>query len=479
MSSSWSVKANHVNHRLLFPLFVGAILLASTVASAGAPPTAPAGPRASTITRTSILWSWQDMSSDETGFMVWTDPGAAAPSTLRTTTPKNTVSWTHTGLAANSLYSFQVAAANIYGTSARTALTSAWTLAATPVEPVINSMPAFVIAVGELDGNPLETAYSIKCTTLGQWVQQNGSLGAAPLFQTAAAWGSMAVTGLAPATTYSFGVFAQNGAGVSTAMGPEASATTVATVSVPNVVGLTQAAASALIVGAYLVVGTITQEFSATVPAGTVISQTPAGGSSALPDTAVLLSVSKGVQPVITGSILINKGALATNNANVTLTLTWSSNAVRMRFSDDGATWTAWESLKTAKAYTLPAGEGYRTVRVQFIDIANNRSAVYSRYIRVDTAPPTGTITINSGAQATASLSVTLSLAWSDTGSGAASMRFSNDGATWTLWEPVAATRAYTLPGPAGAYNTVRVQYRDAAGNYSAIARDYILVQSS
>jgi hypothetical protein len=247
-------------------------------------------------------------------------------------------------------------------------------------------------------------------------------------------------------------------------------------VTVPNTVGQTQAAASTLILGAGLVVGTVTRDYSATVPVGTVMSQTPSVGTSAAPGTAVLLTVSKGVQPNITGSIIINQNAWATNTTAVTLSLAWSPNAVRMRFSDNGANWTLWEPLKATRAYTLPAGDGYKTVRVQFLDIADNRSPLYNDYIVLDTVPPTGAIAINNGAQVTASLSVTLSLTWSDAGSGVQYMRFSNDGATWTAWEAEVATKAYTLPGPAG-YSTVRVQYRDAAGNYSAIYNDYILVQ--
>ena len=247
-------------------------------------------------------------------------------------------------------------------------------------------------------------------------------------------------------------------------------------VTVPDVVGHAQGDASTLIVGAGLVVGTITEEYSATVPAGTVISQNPSGGESVAPDSAVLLTVSKGVRPVITGSIIINRGAYFTNSANVTLSLTWSSNAVRMRFSDNGATWTAWEPLNTTRAYTLPAGDGYKTVRVQFLDIANYRSVVYNDYIFLDTGKPTGSIAINNGAVSTRSALVSLTLTFTDSGSGVRNMRFSNDGATWTRWEPVVATRAYTLPTAAGT-QTVRVQYRDAAGNYSAAFNDYIRVQ--
>ncbi len=178
------------------------------------------------------------------------------------------------------------------------------------------------------------------------------------------------------------------------------------------------------------------------------------------------------------GSVVINNNQSVTNNRNVTLSLTWydgaDSGAVRMRFSNDGATWSGWEPLAATKPYTLPAGEGYKTVRVQFLDKANNRSATYSDYIRVDTIPPTGTIVINNNQLSTKSRDVLLSLTWSDgDGSGVVRMRFSIDGATWSAWEPLAATRPYTLPAAPG-YYTVRVTYRDAGGNISARYNDYI-----
>jgi len=180
-----------------------------------------------------------------------------------------------------------------------------------------------------------------------------------------------------------------------------------------------------------------------------------------------------------TGSIVINGNKSVTNSAKATLTLTWSDGAsgsgvVRMRFSDDGATWTAWEPLAATRAYTLPGGDGYKTVRVQFLDKANNRSLTYSDYIRLDRTAPTGTIIINGGASSTMFRWVTLGLTWSDgAGSGVSRMRFSDDGATWTPWEPPVATRLHLLSEVLG-YHTVRVQYLDAAGNYSAVYNDYI-----
>lgn len=180
-----------------------------------------------------------------------------------------------------------------------------------------------------------------------------------------------------------------------------------------------------------------------------------------------------------TGTILINGNRSATNNRNVTLALTWDdgggSGVVRMRFSDNGANWTLWEPLAATRPYTMPTGaDGHRTVRVQFLDRLNNRSLPYHDYIRLDTTPPTGTIIINGGALSTANPTVTLGLTWDDgAGSLVSRMRFSDDGAHWTPWEPPAAVRAHTLPATAG-YHTVRVQYLDGAGNYSAVFNDYI-----
>jgi beta-lactam-binding protein with PASTA domain len=76
-------------------------------------------------------------------------------------------------------------------------------------------------------------------------------------------------------------------------------------VAVPNVVGLTQAAAQTAIAGAGLTVGAITTANSASVPAGQVISQSPASGVSVAPGSAVALVVSLGAAvggPIVDGT---------------------------------------------------------------------------------------------------------------------------------------------------------------------------------
>jgi hypothetical protein len=233
-----------------------------------------------------------------------------------------------------------------------------------------------------------------------------------------------------------------------------------------------------MITSANLTVGSVSEQTSDSVATGMVISQTPAANEGAPLGSAVDLVVSLGVRPIY-GTIAINGDAPVTNSPKVILTLTWSGGGgagVRdMRFSDDGAHWTVWEPTNTTRAYTLPAGDGQKTVRLQYRDSLYNKSIVFSDYILLDTTAPAGSILINGGASVTTTPSVTLTLTWTDgtNGSGVTQMRFSDDGANWTAWEAAAETRAYTLPAANG-HQTVRVEFQDAAGNYSAPFSDYI-----
>jgi beta-lactam-binding protein with PASTA domain len=80
---------------------------------------------------------------------------------------------------------------------------------------------------------------------------------------------------------------------ITISQGPEGSAT----ITVPNVVGMSQLQAESAITSAGLVVGTITQSQSQTVPAGQVISQNPAAGTKVAPGAAIHLTVSTGTTP--------------------------------------------------------------------------------------------------------------------------------------------------------------------------------------
>ncbi|HUM95692.1 MAG TPA: PASTA domain-containing protein [Candidatus Competibacter sp.] len=89
---------------------------------------------------------------------------------------------------------------------------------------------------------------------------------------------------------------------------------------VPDVKGLTKAAASTIIRNSGLLVGAIIQKYDEAVPAGTVIDQSPAAGSNVAAGTAVTLTVSlgpagvvkvpdvKGLSEEAAKSILLNAG---------------------------------------------------------------------------------------------------------------------------------------------------------------------------
>ena len=296
-------------------------------------PAAPSNPGATAVNADAITWTWQDNSDNESGFRAWSDPGVDAPSTLRTVTAANAVSWRQDGLPVNTQHAFQTAATNAHGDSAKTPVISAWTLALTPAAPVVGnpSGAALDVTLGAGDGNPAGTEYALRCETTGGWVQADGTLGAEAVWQTAEVWATVTVSGLAEYTEHAFAALARNGAGVETAAGPAASATT--------------------------------------------LDVTPP-----------------------TGTIVINGGAAATSSPEVTLSLSWSDGAgsgvTRMRFSDNGATWTAWEPLAAARAFTLPGGDGVKTIRAQYRDRSNNPSAVFRDSISLDRVAPEAVISL-------------------------------------------------------------------------------------
>jgi len=80
-----------------------------------------------------------------------------------------------------------------------------------------------------------------------------------------------------------------------------------------------------------------------------------------------------------TGSISINNGAASSVSSDVTLSISATDNmdmVPEMRFSNDNASWSAWEAYATAKAWTLAAGLGAKIVYAQFRDASGNLSLI-------------------------------------------------------------------------------------------------------
>src|SRR5580692_10284896 len=94
-----------------------------------------------------------------------------------------------------------------------------------------------------------------------------------------------------------------------------------AMVTVPNVVGDTQAAATTAITGAGLTLGTVSTQSSATVASGNVISENPAAGTSVASGSAVGIVVSTGAatsSPTVGGVVIGLKGGASVQIVNGT-----------------------------------------------------------------------------------------------------------------------------------------------------------------
>ena len=148
-----------------------------------------------------------------------------------------------------------------------------------------------------------------------------------------------------------------------------------------------------------------------------------------------------------------------------------------MRFSTNCSTWTSWEPYATSKAWTLTAGDGEKTVCVQYKDNTENVSSCYCDTIVLDTTGPSGSVIINNGDPVTGSASVTLTLWATDAGCGVSGMRLGNEGPSWTQWENYATSRDWTLT-PGDGEKLVYAQFRDVLGIPSAVYSDSITLDS-
>jgi hypothetical protein len=100
-----------------------------------------------------------------------------------------------------------------------------------------------------------------------------------------------------------------------------------------------------------------------------------------------------------------------------------------------------------------------------------------SAYVYVSPSP-TGTVLINGGAQATTSISVTLSIAWQAGSATVTDMRLRGSGASWGGWQSLASSVAWVLTA-VEAEHTVEVQFRDADGYLSGPKSDTIFYDVS
>ena len=132
----------------------------------------------------------------------------------------------------------------------------------------------------------------------------------------------------------------------------------------------------------------------------------------------------------------------------------------------------------TATGLTLTSGKAY------YVNVrAKNNAGLYGSAsssdgisVQVDT-PPSGTVSINSGAAYTLTTAVTLSLSATDDSGTVSQMQFSNDNVTYSTPEPYATTKSWTLTSGDGP-KTVYVKFKDPAGHWSNPVPDSITLDT-
>lgn len=204
----------------------------------------------------------------------------------------------------------------------------------------------------------------------------------------------------------------------------------------------------------------------------TRVTDTAGNTSTAVTDTIVL----DGTAPTAS-TFSINSGATyATSTsatANVSASDATSGLAQVQVDSDNNGSFETTGAYAASSAFTLPGGDGSKTVVVRFTDNAGNVSSTLSDSITLDTTVPVGTsVSINGGATYTNSLSSTLTVAATDATSGVADMRFSNDGSSYGSYSAYNTSAAWSLAAGADGVRTVSALFRDNAGlpNVTAVS---------
>ncbi|MEI6435493.1 MAG: hypothetical protein WCP32_11655, partial [Bacteroidota bacterium] len=131
-----------------------------------------------------------------------------------------------TGLLGNTRYNARAHATlsgiNFYGNRV-----DFYTLANVPSAPVISNQGSTTMYLTvSANGNSAATEFAIQDSVNGTYLQANGTRGADTLWQTAADWATITVTGLTSGNTYYFRVKARNINNVETDFGPSATGTT-------------------------------------------------------------------------------------------------------------------------------------------------------------------------------------------------------------------------------------------------------------
>jgi hypothetical protein len=116
-------------------------------------PAVPSALTSTTITSNSLSLKWNDNCSGEQGFKIEYRPDAASAFAEIATVTSNTISYTHSGLSANTLYHYRVCSYNTAGKSAYSPVLEATTLNNTTATGGLIARYTFESSVADVTGN--------------------------------------------------------------------------------------------------------------------------------------------------------------------------------------------------------------------------------------------------------------------------------------------------------------------------------------
>ncbi|MBK7859063.1 MAG: hypothetical protein IPJ65_10680 [Archangiaceae bacterium] len=146
------------------------------------------------------------------------------------------------------------------------------------------------------------------------------------------------------------------------------------------------------------------------------------------PSAVVTDTITLDQTPPTLSNVQVNANAAFTNALDVSVTSTASdtNGVTQLQLSNDGVTFQPAVAYASPKTYTLPAGDGAKSVYLRVLDAAGNPSAAQSDAITLDLTPPTVSISVNAGARYTQTGTVSVALTPSEAGSGAAKVCLKN-----------------------------------------------------
>ncbi|MHA7965828.1 InlB B-repeat-containing protein [Paenibacillus sp. CAU 1782] len=172
---------------------------------------------------------------------------------------------------------------------------------------------------------------------------------------------------------------------------------------------------------------------------------------------------------VPTGSIVINNGNVYTTNAGVTLNLSLGNgvtDVVAVQFSNHNSSWSGVEAFSPIRSYTLPAGDGNKTVYVRLIDRAGNSTIIQDSII-LDTTAPAGTVVVNNGSAYTNNANVYVDITPDAGVTDIASIRYTLNGLPPVT---IAYTDSFSInAGSTNGAKSLAIQLIDNAGNESPV----------